>query len=456
MKRLSTGNPRLDSVLGGGFPRASINIVTGPPGSGKTLLASQIAFANATAERPALYITTLSEPTSKMVTYLQTLDFVEVDKVGGQVLYESLAEDLGEKPDQVAERIQSLILEHRPSVIIIDSFKAIADLMPDLRMWRQTVFELAGVLSAYDATSFWVGEYSVDALDQMSHVEFAVADGIVVLRRDQSGSRDDRFLHVAKLRGSAFRDGNHAFSLSSSGLTVYPRLISPPSEGIEPYPDRRVPSGIPELDTMMDGGLLLGSSTLVIGTSGSGKTIFGLQYLRAGALLGEPALLVNFQESPRHLARTLRSLGWPPGELLGPDRLDVFYVSPVELHIDSILDEVLQRVARNGVKRVVFDALDDLEKSARDRPRFHDYIYAFGQHFSASGVTTLLTMEDVDPITRTLTRGEISNMADNLIVLRILLEPHFRRTLRVVKTRGSAHDGNERVLRIGRGGMELE
>src|SRR5690606_438596 len=157
----------LDRILGGGFPANSINIIMGSPGSGKTVLAEQIAFTNATVDRPALYIATVSEPLAKFVTYLQQFTFADPARIGTAVLYEALGDVLIEHPEQFTARVQELVQRHRPGVIIVDSFKALGDMMNDLPAWRRVLFELAGLLTAYAATSFWVGEYSGDALTRV-------------------------------------------------------------------------------------------------------------------------------------------------------------------------------------------------------------------------------------------------------------------------------------------------
>ena len=455
MERLASGNAQLDAILGGGFPRHSANILMGLPGSGKTILAEQIAFANGTAERPALYLTTISEPIAKVLGYLQELSFADVDRIGTEVLYQSLGEVLRKGP-ALGEHVARLIETHRPRVVVIDSFKAIMEIAGDVAAWRNTVFELAGLLAAFDVTAFWVGEYDRSMVARLP--EFAVADGILDLRRVQSGTRDTRFLHVLKLRGSDFRDGEHAFTISRHGLEVYPRLVGPAVAPSYRPIDERLQTGISGLDAMIESGWLRGTSTLVAGPSGAGKTMLGLHFLRHGALAGEPGLLVNFQESPTQLARAMLSLGWDLDELLRPDRLDVLYTSPVELHMDTIVQEVIRRLEANRVRRVVIDALGDLEKAAADERRFSDYIYALTQELAARKITSLLLLEAPgDLIAGQLQTGkDVSYMSDNILVVSMDLEGELRRTVRILKTRGSAHDGTRHVLRIGPHGMLVE
>lgn len=456
MERLASGNPQLDLVLGGGFPRHSVNIVMGLPGSGKTILAEQVAFANGTAERPALYLTTISEPLPKVLAYLQELTFADVDRIGTDVIYDGLGEALRDGPQGLAEHVARLIEAHRPRVVVVDSFKAIMELAAEPVVWRNTVFDLASLLAAYDVTTFWVGEYDHSMIARLP--EFAVADGILELRRVQSGSRDTRFLHVVKLRGSDFRDGEHAFTISERGLQVYPRLVGPAVAPTYRPVEERLQTGIAGLDAMIESGWLRGASTLVAGPSGAGKTMLGLHFLRHGAENGEPGLLVNFQESPTQLARGMLSLGWDLEALRRPDRLDVLYNSPVELQMDTIVEELLQRVEANGVRRLVIDALGDLEKSGTDERRFSDYIYALTQEFAARKVTALLLLEAPGVLRggHPDTGRNVSYMSDNILVLSMDLERELRRTIRILKTRGSAHDGGRHVMRIGPQGMQVE
>ena len=456
MQRLSTGNPALDRILGGGLPRNSINIVMGLPGTGKTILAEQMAFANGSVERPVLYLSTLSEPLQKIVAYLQELSFADADRIGSEVHYESLVEALRERPDALADQVAGVIERHRPGVVVIDSFKAIMELAHDAAAWRNTVFDVASVLTAYDTTALWVGEYAHETMSRLP--EFAVADGIVELRREQSGSRDDRFLQVVKLRGSSFLDGEHAFTISAAGLTVYPRLVgSGRAPRYEPTA-QRLQTGISGLDAMIEAGWLRGTSTLVAGPSGAGKTILGLHFLRHGAVNDEPGLLVNFQESPTQLRRAMGSLGWDVEDLLRPGRLDVLHSSPVELQMDTIIQEMLRRIEAQGVRRLVVDSLGDLARAAGDARRFSDYIYALSQELAGRGITSMMVVETPHevPGSYIVSGKDISEMSDNTLLLSMELGAELVRTVRIIKTRSSAHDGARHVLRIGREGVVVD
>ena len=454
MDRISTGNVGADRILQGGFPARSINIIMGAPGTGKTLFAEQMAFANL-GDRPVLYLTTVSEPLSKVITYLQQYSFADPDQIGSRIIYESLGQNLTARPESLQETVTELLKLHRPSLIIIDSFKAVADLLPDRVAWRRTLYELAGLLSAYDATCFWIGEYATGTISEAP--EFAVADGILELSRTQTGSRDERFLRIVKLRGSGFLEGSHFFRITRSGLDVFVRLVAPDAPPDQQVVAERLASGIAGLDRMIETGWLRGTSTIVAGPAGSGKTSIGLHFLREGVARDEPGLLVNFQETPTQLQRGLASFGWQPDALLGPGRLDVLYTSPVELQLDSIVTEMFRRVEANRVRRVVIDSLGDLAQSANDPLRFRDYMYALTQYLVSRGVTAMILMETpgIYAEQRAAFGVEVSQLSDNVLLLGMELEHDLRRTVRIIKSRGSAHEGRRLDLTISARGVAI-
>lgn len=204
------------------------------------------------------------------------------------------------------------------------------------------LYDLAGLLTAFETTAFFVGEYSADQI--ASYPEFAVADGMVELARTKLGTRDERFLRVLKLRGSGYQEGFHAFRITAAGLNVYPRLVSPNAPPSYDAMKERVPTGIAGLDKILGGGLPRGRSTFLLGPTGSGKTTVGLQFVVEGLRRDEKCVYVSFQENPTQLDAQLKALGMAPDEALRRGLLRFLYVSPVELQIDSI---VTMRVPRH-------------------------------------------------------------------------------------------------------------
>ncbi|MEO8880117.1 MAG: ATPase domain-containing protein [Gemmatimonadaceae bacterium] len=446
--RISTGNPQADTVLGGGFPSNSINIVMGQPGAGKTVFAEQMLFHNAAPGRPIVYVSTLSEPMSKMVSYVQRFSYFDADKLGSEIQYEDIGPLLASDGiEALVPWMTELIKRTSPKIVVIDSFRAIHDLATSIPETRRMVSELAGLLAAYDTTAFLLGEYTAD--DVQRYPEFAVSDSIIQLARQPIGTRDERFLRVIKLRGSSYREGQHAFKISQDGIQLFPRLVSPRIAATYIPRVDRTSTGVAGLDAMLDGGVWEGSTTLLVGPTGSGKTTVAMHFALEGLARKEPTLYVNFQENPAQLARSFSNLGGDQ-QVMRDAGVEFLYVSPVELQIDSIIVGIFERIKTGTIRRVVVDAVGDLANAASDAQRLHDYLYSLVQHFAANGVTSLLTFESGITSSAGTTPQEqrFSYMSDNVLSIALGGEERTRRTIRVIKTRNSAHDPVVRQLDI--------
>jgi circadian clock protein KaiC len=451
--RMGSGNPRLDTILGGGFPAHGINLVVGPPGSGKTVLAQQYVFHNATPERPAIYLTTVSEPLEKVLRYGQTLAFFDTGAVGRAVHYEDVGGLLGaEGLTAVVERVDALLKERRPAILVIDSFKALTPYATDEGAFRRFLHGLAGRLSAFPVTSLWIGEY--DSAELSTAPEFAVADAIVSLSSDRVGQREMRVLQVLKLRGSAFLSGRHSYRISEAGIDVFPRLADPIDATAYPMATERASSGIPALDSMLDDGYWPGASTLVAGPTGSGKTLMGLHFIVSGARGGEPGVIASLQENPTQLQRIAEGFGWS----LAEEGVQLLYRSPVDLYIDQWVHELLAAIERTAARRVLIDSLGDVAFAAGDEARYREYLYSLVQRCSRVGVSLLMTLElpGLFQVTRLSELG-VSHVSDNVVLLQYLRQPDvIRRSLTVLKTRASLHQPQVREFTITPEGITLQ
>jgi circadian clock protein KaiC len=451
--RVTTGNPQADLILGGGFPANSVNIVMGQPGTGKTIFAEQLMFHNVNSERPLLYITTLSEPMSKVVSYAQRLQFFDVNDVGTSVLYEDLGAELASNgPGVLVPHVTEMIKRHSPAIIVIDSFKAVHDLSDSATEMRRLVSNLAGVLAAYEVTTFLLGEYTQGNIEHFP--EFAVADSIVQLERQALGARDERYFRVLKLRGSGYREGHHAFRITERGLEIYPRLVAPMVRDYTPTLER-TNTGIEGLDAPMGGGVWRGSTTLLVGPTGSGKSTMGLQFALEAYRHGEAALFVNFQENPVQVQRMIRALGTDP-DIAQSNGFYHLYTSPVELQIDSVITDIFDFIETQRVRRVVIDAVGDLMTAASDPQRLHDFLYSLVQHFVVRNVTTLLNLESIGGISGIrIDDQRWSYMSDNVLLLERAHANPADRTVRVIKTRNSDHDPLAHAVEIRRDGVHV-
>ncbi|HEY8471547.1 MAG TPA: ATPase domain-containing protein [Natronosporangium sp.] len=460
--RLPTGAARLDSILGGGLPRNAINLVIGLPGSGKTILAQQCVYANATEDRPAGYFSTVSEPLEKILRFGQTLSFFDPGAVGDRVFYDDLGPMLAERGlAGVLDRLRDFIRHRRPGIIAIDSFKALRAYAATSGEFRQFLHTLSGMVSAFPVTSIWIGEY--EANDISTAPEFAVADAIIALGTNEEGERSARALRVRKLRGGDFLSGQHAYRITSDGIAAYPRLADPAGEADYALSSARISSGIQALDEMLHDGYWPGASTLVAGPTGAGKTLMGLHFVFSGTRAGEPGVIATLQENPTQLERIVSGFGWS----LKDDNVAVMYRTPVDLYVDQWVYDLFDTVEAIGAKRVLVDSLGDLQAASPDPTRFREYIYSLLHRFSRRGVSVMMTYEMAELYGATsLTEYGASHLADNVVLLQYVAdesgrgdrdpEPMLSRTLSVLKTRASSHDPRIREFTITPDGITLD
>lgn len=452
MKRISTGNPALDQVLGGGLIADAITLVVGAPGSGKTILAEQFLFANATAKRPGLYLSTASEPFDKLLRYGQSLEFFDVTAVGQSVFYDDLGDALiDDGLGGVLERVDDLLKAHQPGLVIIDSFKALQSFATDEADFRRFLRELAGRFTALALSALWVGEY--DPAQATSTPEFAVADTIISLEIRRTAERSMRLLSVRKLRGSDFLSGDHLYRITAQGLLVFPRLADSRDSGTYAAAGQRVSTGVPALDDSLEDGYWPGSTTLVAGPSGVGKTLMALHFIFEGGRRNEPGVLLTLQENRHQLTRIIERFGWS----IDDPNVRIIDRSPVDVYIDELVYELLDIVDQMGARRIVIDSFNDLDTDGSDPTRFTEFVYSLVQRCSHQGVSLMFTYEIVDLFHPTrLSDSGISHLADNVVLLQYVREgPQLKRSLTIIKSRASRATNTTREFRIAAGGITL-
>ena len=451
MNRLGTGSAGLDTVLGGGLSPGSLVVVAGPPGSGKTILAQQICFANATDDRRAVYYTTWSEPHDKLIRHLEPFSFFDADALGERVEFLHLAELMASETgglDAVSEEILRRSFESRPAVVVVDSSKALHDVV-DADSLRRAIYDLASRVAHSDAVLILVGEYS--AHETRAQPEFAVADAILQLENEARGPVDRRWLRVLKLRGDEPSSGQHSFRIGENGLEVFPRLESSLPRHV-PTQSGRAGFGDPRVDAAIGGGVPRGDSTLLAGPSGVGKTLLGLSFIAAGVAQGERCLHVSFQETETQVREKAEAAGldWSS---VSDDQLVIKQIPPVELDLDEVGAMIRAELERGDVRRVVVDSLAELAFAARETERLPAYVWALGGFVRAAGGTSIFTNEFA-ALGESGGLAGLSFLFNNVFFLRYVeVESELARGLSVLKMRQSDHDKGLIGFTIGKDGI---
>jgi circadian clock protein KaiC len=463
IRRLPTGVPGLDEVLGGGLPEFSFNLIAGAPGSGKTTLVHQIMFALARPDRPALVFTVLGEPPLKMLRYQQQFTFFDVAKVNESVRFINLGQEaLNAGLGDVLKRISQEVETTSPGVVIVDSFRSVGRVAKqqngplDLQRFVQ---ELAMRLTGWQATTFLVGEYQLS--ESEDNPVFTVADGLLWLYQSIDRNSMVRKMQVMKLRGQAPIPGLHTFRITDSGVQVFPRLIIGPEErqgsGAAAKTTRRRPRlsiGVKGVDEMLGGGIPSGYSVLIAGPSGSGKTVLATQFIIEGAGLGEPGVIAVFEKRPSEYAQTSSGA---IDQLVRGGQVGIIHTRPLDLSIDETLHELTAAIHRLKARRVVIDSLSGFELALAPtfREDFRESLYRLVAVLTGMGITMLMTTElENSYIDLRFSPHGTAFLTDAIILQRYVeLQGQLTRVMAVVKVRASAHSKELRWFETTAGGI---
>ncbi|MGI4800466.1 MAG: RAD55 family ATPase, partial [Janthinobacterium lividum] len=393
IRRLPTGVPGLDEILAGGLPEYSFNILAGNPGGGKTTLAHQIMFANATRERPALYFTVLGEPAIKMLRYQQQFSFFDMSKVDGAIRFINLSHVVMEKDlAAVLDTIVKEVEDSNAGMVFVDSFRTMLRSgqsdsggmdLPDF------IQRLALHLTSWQVTSFLIGEYSEKEF--RDNPVFTVADGLLWLHQSIERNSIVRKMQVIKMRGQNTVPGLHTFRITDDGLQAFPRTFGLTAQSDRIKGERRLTTGVPGFDALLNGGIPEGDSLLLAGPSGSGKSVLASQFVAEGLSRGESAVIVIFEELPNDYVRRARKLGIDFATPQEEGALKIIYIRPLDLSVDETVHEVIAAVKEIEAKRVVLDSLVGFEMAlAPDfRHEFRESLYRMIGALTRTGATVV-------------------------------------------------------------------
>ena len=457
--RLPSGVAGLDTLLMGGFIRNGLYIIYGAPGAGKTILSNQICYAHAATGGRALYVTLLSEQHERLLANLREMSFFDETKVAREITYVSAFQLL--ERDGLAGLLTLLrreIVAHAASLLILDGLVAAEAYATTELELKKFIHELQMLAAAADCTMFLLTSSGHGA--GAERAEQTMVDGMIALRDADHGWRQEREIQIRKFRGSDHLGGRHPMRIGADGIVVWPRTESLPlpTQHRAFDPRQRLSTGVVGLDEMMHGGLPAGSSTVVLGPTGAGKTCLGLQFLSC-ATAGEPGVLLGFYEKPSELVARATSIAPHLPALVEQGVVRFLWQGASEDVIDRVACNLLAQVRATGARRVVIDGLLGFEDMTVQPERIALFFRALMVQLRELGATTLCTAEVpglVGPIPRA-PLSRLTPIAENLITLRHVEEDNsLKRVVSIMKLRDSRLDSRLRGFEIGAGGIVLE
>ena len=455
LKLLTSGIPTLDSILGGGFPEYSSNLIAGDPGSGKTTLCHQILFANASPETPALYFTIVGEPPLKMLRYQQQFTFFDPAKVDRSIHFMNLNQEVLDSLDKALETIVGEVERRNPAFVVVDSFRSLTQAtlrasgpgQIDLQTFLQ---RLALDLTSRQATTFLVGEYAAN--EPRDYTLFTMADGILWLSQIVNRNSMVRKIQAIKMRGLDTQPGLHTFRITRDGVRIFPRMVKPVEMDLKVQPQRFLSTGVAGVDELLGGGFFPGSAMLVAGPAGSGKSSLAIQFLAEGVKHGEPGVLAMFEETPVKYLEQAKGFGLGLQEMADKKQLKLIYLRPLDLSVDETLHEIQAGVDEVKATRVVIDSLTGLEIALAPsfEEDFRESLYRLLGTLTGAGVSIMMTVENNDNYTELrFSPHAVSFMTNDIILQRYVeIDSQLKRVVTVIKTRSRKHPTDIRTYEV--------
>ena len=452
--RIETGVRNLDALFGNGLPKGSVTLIAGPPGSGKTILTQQICFHNASAEHPALYFSTLSEPTAKTLRYLKPFSFFDAKRLDAEVQFVDLGVLLRTKGlEETSRLIMEKVKQVKPGIVAIDSFKAFDDLAKSREELRKFAYELAVNLMAWETTTFLLGEYG--EADTHTNPLFSIVDGLIlVAQREQSGEQQ-RLIRIMKMRGTNHSRDEQSFLISSDGVEVFAPRVTILREDRGP-PQDRCKTHISNLDDLLGDGIPRGSSLLIGGVAGTGKTVLLLEFLYRGALAGEKGILFSFEETEERLRASARGLGWELDHEIERGMIQIIFIPQPDIMVEAHLLMMKERIEATGARRVAVDSVSVFLYKIKDPQIVREKTFQLAslvQNAQAVGFFATDIPYGSSQISRF---GVEETVVDGVIILSLTEEGMERqRYIEIYKLRNTAHLKGRHSIVIGPGGLTI-
>jgi len=452
----------LDDILSGGFSRGHLFLIEGAPGTGKTTVALQFLIEGAQAGEKCLYIT-LSETESELrlgaASHGWTLDErIEVfellppesllDSEQQQSLLYSSDLELGETTKHIFEAVDRA----RPSRVVLDSLSEIRLLAQSSLRYRRQILAIKHYFAKFGATVVMLDDLTAEAADKTVH---SVAHGVLRLEElAPAYGAERRRARVLKYRGVKFRGGYHDVTITTGGLNVFPRLVA--SEHRSSFTRLTMSSGIAGLDQLLGNGIEAGSSTLILGPAGTGKSLIAIVFVVAAIARGEKAALFVFDEELGLLFARMKGLGIDVAAMQASGSLFIDQVDAAELSPGEFAHRVRKRVDEDQIKTVVIDSLNGYQAAMPEENSLILHVHELLQYLNRQGAATFMTVAQHGLVGDMKAPVDVTYLADTVILLRYFEAiGTVRRAMSVIKKRTGAHESTIREFRIGNDGLSI-
>ncbi|CAO3439540.1 hypothetical protein [Azospirillum doebereinerae] len=457
LDRLPTGIAALDLILNGGLLRGGAYIIQGHPGAGKTVLANQIATHRIGQDGRVVYLTLMSEGHDRMMAHLAQMSFFHPEALTGRLIYISGYAELETNGlGGLSRLVRTEVQRHDAELVVLDGLFAAEETASSAHAFRRLVHELQAHAHVTGQTMLLLTNSRHDP----GSPEYTMVDGWIEMTDVRAEGRVVRELEVHKFRGGDVVGGRHRYRITDQGVEVYPRLESLAGHRPAPPLDTAfVSSGLPKLDRMLRGGFAAGSATLLVGPSGTGKTIASLHF--AGTATPEnPCLFLGFYESPERLRRKASGIGVDLAALEATGALRLHWRSPAELLVDEVARWLLDELERTGARRLVVDGIAGFQQNLIESGRMGRFLTALGNELRALRVTTLYTSamtgngQSAAPDSQGV--AELSPLIDGVISMRLVERNEaMSKLLSIVKVPDRDFDARITTYTIGPGGIAL-